>query len=101
MFLSDASAANDKGKMIFETKGCNLCHQRGADTIGPALRTISKSYYGKESTLISYLKGQGEPIVDPARAAVMNPQLVKIRMLFDEDIKALAEHIISETDPVY
>lgn len=98
LFFVNLSAQNEAGKAIFESKGCTLCHKIDMDTIGPSLTTIKNAYTGQESSLVSYLKSQGTAIVEPARAAVMNPQLVKIKTLFDEDIKALAEYIISAAD---
>ncbi len=95
LFLTSAAADNTAGKNIFEAKGCVLCHKKDVDTIGPSIKTIGKSYTGKISGLITYLKGQGTPVVDPARAAVMNPQLIKIRTLSEEDMRALAEHFLS------
>lgn len=93
--LSNVLADNTKGKEIFETKGCILCHKSDVDSIGPSLKTIGSSYTGKIDGLITYLQGQGTAVVDPARAKVMNPQLVKIRTLSEDDIRALAEHFLS------
>jgi len=101
LLATNVSAEINDGKTIFDAKGCGLCHKPHADTIGPSLRAIWTAYLGKEMSLLSYLKGQGEPIVDPARAAVMNPQLVKIRSLTDEDIKKLAEYVVSATEAQY
>ncbi|HIQ48407.1 MAG TPA: cytochrome C552, partial [Aquifex aeolicus] len=39
--------------------------------------------------------GQAKPIVDPARAAIMNAQLAMIKNLSDAELKALAEFILS------
>lgn len=96
--LTAQDAISIKGEEIFESKGCAICHKKGMDTIGPSLQTIATVYIGKETSLLSYLRGQGTPIVDPARAPVMNPQLVKIRTLFDEDMQALATYIVSAND---
>ena len=96
--ISNAAAENTQGKGIFELKGCAICHQKDVDTIGPSLKTIATQYLGKERDLITYLQGQGTPIVDPARASVMNPQLIKIRSLFEDDMTALAEYIVSVND---
>ncbi len=96
--ISNAVAENKKGQEIFETKGCAICHKSDIDTIGPSLKTIATYYLGKEGSLLTYLKGQGTPIIDPARAAVMNPQLIKIRSLFEEEMNALAEHMVSAND---
>jgi cytochrome c len=101
LFFADASAQSpisQNGQDIFESKGCVLCHKQDMDTVGPSLQKIATAYLGKEASLLSYLRGQGTPIVEPARAPVMNPQLVKIRALFDEDMKALATYIISAND---
>ncbi|MCF6339474.1 MAG: c-type cytochrome [Sulfurimonas sp.] len=97
LFLIDASA-KDKGKEIFEKKGCTLCHKKSNDTIGPSLHRISKAYVGKGEDLLNYLKSKGKPIVEPKRALVMNPQLIKIKILSDEDMKSLATYIIIAND---
>lgn len=101
LFLCDMWAQDispTRGKEIFEAKGCVVCHKSDMDTIGPSLKTIARAYLGKEMDLVSYLRGQGAPIVEPARAPVMNPQLVKIRTLFDPDMQAVATYIISAND---
>ncbi len=101
IFVGSLTAQNiskDKGKKIFEAKNCVLCHKKDVDTIGPSLLTISKIYSGKGALLTAFLRGQGTPIVDPARASVMNSQLVKIETLTDEDMQALAIYIISAND---
>jgi len=95
LLLSSVTAQADEGKAIFEAKGCALCHKKDMDTVGPSLVNIANVYSGKEADLLSYLKGQGTPIVDPARAPVMNPQLVKIRTLFEEDLHAITTYIIN------
>ncbi len=97
LFMTN-SYANDKGKGLFESKGCVICHKKAMDTIGPSLATIAASYAGREGTIIDYLKGDAEPIVMPERKAVMNPQLAKLETLFDDEIKSLAEYIISAND---
>jgi len=93
-FLANATVQANEGQTIFEAKGCAMCHKKDMDTIGPSLVNIANVYAGKETDLLSYLKGQGTPIVDPARAPVMNPQLVKIRTLFEEDLHAITTYII-------
>ncbi len=96
--VSNAVAENANGKEIFETKGCAICHKVDVDTIGPSLKSIAIHYLGQERDLLSYLRGQGTPIVDPARASVMNPQLIKIRSLFEHEMNDLAEHIVTAND---
>ncbi|MDD2790958.1 MAG: c-type cytochrome [Sulfurimonas sp.] len=94
MLLLTDVPAQETGEVLFESKGCVLCHKKDEEAIGPSLRNIANVYAGKEMALLTYLKGQGTPIVDPARASVMEPQLVKIRMLFEEDLHAISKYII-------
>lgn len=96
--ISNATANSTKGQEIFESKGCAICHKVDMDTIGPSLKTIASYYLGKERDMLTYLKGQGTAIVDPSRASVMDPQLIKIRSLFEDDLNALAKYIVSAND---
>jgi len=89
-----ASFAAD-GKALFQQKGCTACHQPAADTVGPALKKIATAYAGKEADLIKFLKGEGKAIVDPAKEAVMKPQLNTTKALKDDERKALAQFILS------
>ncbi|NPB07691.1 MAG: c-type cytochrome [Aquificae bacterium] len=82
------------GKAIFQSKGCASCHQPTADTVGPSLKKIAQAY-GSVDQLVKYLKGEAQPIVDPAKAAIMNPQLAQLKGLSDAELKALAEFILS------
>jgi len=101
LFLLDATAEDavfDKGKSIFEAKGCAVCHKMDAELIGPPLKKIAKAYKGKEKELVSYLKSQGKPIIYPERASVMNPQLVKMKALLGDDIRAVSTYLITVND---
>jgi len=89
-----ASFAAD-GKALFQSKGCTACHQPAADTVGPSLKKIAAAYAGKEAELIKFLKGEGKAIVDPAKEAVMKPQINITKALKDDERKALAEFILS------
>jgi len=89
-----ASFAAD-GKTIFQSKGCTACHQATADTVGPSLKKIAAAYAGKEADLIKYLKGEGKAIVDPAKEAIMKPQIYTTKALKDDERKALSEFILS------
>jgi cytochrome c len=92
--LAAGSFAAD-GKALFQQKGCTACHQAAADTVGPALKKIAATYKGKEADLIKFLKGQGKAIVDPAKEAVMKPNLNTTKAMKDDELKALAQFILS------
>ncbi|NPB06169.1 MAG: c-type cytochrome [Aquificae bacterium] len=82
------------GKAIFQQKGCASCHQPNVDTVGPSLKKIAQAYESVEQ-LVKYLKGEAQPIVDPAKANIMNAQLAQLKGLSEEELKALAEYILS------
>lgn len=94
MLLSSA-AANDAGPGIFEANGCVMCHKPSIEGVGPSLEQISMHYNGKENALVSYLKGESSAIIYPERAGVMQPQLVKIRNLYEDEIRSLARYLIT------
>ncbi len=83
------------GKAIFQSKGCGACHQPAADTVGPSLKKIAQAYAGKEDQLVKFLKGEAQPIVDPAKFAIMKAQLTPLKGLSEEELKALAQYMLS------
>lgn len=94
MAVSTASFATD-GKALFQQKGCTACHQAAADTVGPSLKKIAAAYAGKEADLIKFLKGEGKAIVDPAKEAIMKPQINTTKAMKDDELKALAQYMLS------
>ncbi len=82
------------GEAIFKQKGCTSCHRPDMDTVGPSLKKIAQAYAGKKGDLVKFLKGQGEAIVDPAKASVMQMQLSRIKDLSDAELGALADYIL-------
>ncbi len=94
LFVASTTFAAD-GKTIFQSKGCASCHNPTADTVGPSLKKIAAAYKGKEDKLIEFLKGHGKAIVDPAKFPIMMPQLNTTKKLSDEELKALADFILS------
>ncbi len=92
--LAAGSFAAD-GKALFQQKGCTACHQAAADTVGPSLKKIATAYAGKEANLIKFLKGEGKAVVDPAKEALMKPQLNTTKAMKEDELKALAQFILS------
>jgi len=93
--ISVTGAMAADGEAIFKSKGCAACHQPTADTVGPSLKKMAQAYKGKEDHLIKFLKGEADPIVDPAKFGIMKPQLSKTKNLSDEELKALAEFMMN------
>ncbi len=88
-----AFAAN--GQQVFQSKGCAACHNPNVDTVGPSLKKIAQAYKGKKDELIKFLKGQGKPHVDPAKFAIMRPQINTTKSLPADQLEALADFILS------
>lgn len=84
------------GKQIFEGKGnCISCHQVDQKVIGPSIREIAKIYKDKNADIVSFLKEEAEPIVDPSQFAVMKTNLPVTKAMTDEELKAIESYIYS------
>ena len=94
-FVAAASIAADKEVTVFESHGCGVCHKPEASGTFPSLKEIAQGYQGKEDHLISYFKGEAEPILQPARASMMKGYIEKTKALSDAERKALADSIMS------
>jgi cytochrome c len=84
------------GKEIFEGKGnCISCHQVDQKVIGPSIQEIAKIYKDKNADMVTFLKGNGEPIVDPSQFAVMKTNFPVTQAMTDEELKAIETYIYS------
>lgn len=84
------------GKEIFEGKGnCVACHQVDKKVIGPSLQDIAKIYKDKNASIVTFLKGEGEPIVDPSQYEVMKTNFEVTKSMSEEELKALEAFIQS------
>ncbi|WP_457635876.1 c-type cytochrome [Persephonella sp.] len=87
-------AVNLNGEALFKAKGCSACHQPEKESVGPSLSKISQVYSKDKSKLISFLKGEGKPIVDPQKFGIMSPQLSATKDMSDKELSALADYIL-------
>jgi cytochrome c len=92
---AQAAASGKDGKTLFLENGCVACHKETEKSVGPALKDIAAKYAGKEDALITFFKGNGQAIVDPAQFSVMKPNLEITKKMNDADLKALADYIMS------
>ncbi|PWA04536.1 c-type cytochrome [Flavobacterium psychrotolerans] len=94
--VSEVQKPEDLGKSIFEGKGnCIACHQVAQKVVGPSLQEIAKIYKDKNANMVQFLKGEGEPIVDPAQYEVMKANFVITKTMSDEELKALEIYVYS------
>ncbi|AXB55862.1 c-type cytochrome [Flavobacterium fluviale] len=91
-----AKTPEELGKQIFEGTGnCFACHQPDQKVIGPSVKEIAKIYKDKNGDMLTFLKGNAEPIVDPSQFAVMKTNLPVTQAMSDEELKALEAYIYS------
>lgn len=91
-----AQMPEELGKEIFEGKGnCVACHQVAEKVIGPSLQDIAKIYKDKNANMVAFLKGEGEPIVDPSQYEVMKTNFVITKAMSDQELQALEAYVYS------
>jgi cytochrome c len=87
--------ALDKGEAVYQELRCGTCHAKtGEFQKTPSLEQIAKAYGGDQAALVSYLKGEAEPIVIPERGGSMKRQIKKTEALPEEDRTQLADFIL-------
>ena len=84
------------GKEIFEGRGnCMSCHQVDQKVIGPSIQEIAKIYKDKKGDIVTFLKGNADPIVDPSQFSVMKTNFPVTQAMSDEELKAIETYIYS------
>jgi cytochrome c len=92
----EAKTPEQLGKEIFESKGnCFACHKPDQKIIGPSLQEIAKIYKDKNGDIVSFLKGNEEPLVDPEQFPVMKTNFAITKSMSDEELKGLEAYIYS------
>jgi cytochrome c len=93
---SESQKPEDLGAAIFAGKGaCVACHKPDVKLVGPSLQDIAKIYKEKNGNMVSFLKGEGEAIVDPSQYNLMKPNLELTKTFSDEELKALEAYVYS------
>lgn len=93
---AEAKTPEALGKEIFEGKGnCTSCHQPDQKIIGPSIQEIAKMYKDKKGNIVTFLKGNADPIVDPSQFSVMQTNFPVTKAMSDEELKAIETYIYS------
>lgn len=93
---SEVQKPEDLGKELFNGKGaCIACHKPDVKLVGPSLQDIAKIYKEKNGDMVSFLKGEGKPIVDPTQYELMKPNFVITKTFTDQELKALEAYVFS------
>ena len=94
---AEAKTPEALGKQIFEGNGnCTACHQVDQKVIGPSIQEIAKIYKDKKGNIVTFLKGNAEPIVDPDQFAVMKTNFPIPQAMSDNELKAIEAYIYSQ-----
>ncbi|MBL7887148.1 MAG: c-type cytochrome [Flavobacterium sp.] len=87
----------EKGKEIFEGKGtCFTCHKKDVKVVGPSIQDIVKIYKEKNGSIVTFLKGEADPIVDPSQYEVMKANFALTKTFTDEELQSLEQYMQSE-----
>lgn len=85
------------GEQLFNGKGnCASCHQVDVKSIGPSVQEIAKMYKEKNSDMVSFLRGESDPIVDPSQFEVMKANFAITRAMSEEELKGLEAYFYSK-----
>lgn len=86
------------GEKLFTDKTCVSCHQAEAKIVGPSIKDIVQIYSDQDASIVSFLKGEQEAIVDtdPGQVAIMKANLDGfVKDLKEEELKALEAYMLS------
>jgi len=86
----------EMGREIFDGKGnCYSCHRPDQKVVGPSIQEIAKIYKAKNGDIVKFLKGNGEPIVDPSQYEVMKTNFYLTKTFSDKELKGIEEYMYS------
>jgi cytochrome c len=85
------------GKSIFEGKGnCVACHKINEKLVGPSILNIAKIYKAQNGDIVSFLKDDAKPLVDPSQYEVMKTNFALTKAMSDEELKGLEAYMYSD-----
>jgi cytochrome c len=97
---SPAENPVELGQKLFEGEGnCFACHKPDQKIIAPSLQEIAKIYKQQNADMVSFLKGEGQPIVDPSQYEIMKTNFSITKNMSDDQLKALETYIMSFAKP--
>uniref|UniRef100_UPI0040499EC7 c-type cytochrome n=1 Tax=Flavobacterium sp. TaxID=239 RepID=UPI0040499EC7 len=94
--ISPENKAYNLGKSLFEGKGmCASCHLKDKKVIGPSIQEIVQTYDDKNASIVTFLQGKGEPIVDPSQYEIMKANFSVTKTMSEEELKAIETYMYS------
>lgn len=84
------------GKSIFEGRGnCVACHRIDEKLVGPSVQDIAKIYKAQNGDIVSFLKDDAKPLVDPTQYEVMKTNFTLTKEMSDQELKGLEAYMYS------
>lgn len=84
------------GEELFKGVGnCFSCHLPEKKVIGPSIKEIAQIYQDQNADMVTFLKGKGEPIVDPSQYEVMRANFLITKNMTDEQLQAIDAYMKS------
>lgn len=84
------------GKTIFEGKGnCVACHRIDEKLVGPSVQDIAKIYKAQNGDIVSFLKDDAKPLVDPTQYEVMKTNFTLTKAMSEQELKGLEAYMYS------
>lgn len=84
------------GKTIFEGKGnCVACHRIDEKLVGPSVQDIAKIYKAQNGDIVSFLKDEAKPLVDPTQYEVMKTNFTLTKAMSEQELKGLEAYMYS------
>ena len=97
LYPDAAKTAEQLGKELFENQGnCAACHQPNQKVIGPSIRDIAKIYKDKNASIVDFLQGNADPIVDPSQYDIMKTNFAITKMMSDDELQSIEAYMRSD-----
>jgi cytochrome c len=87
----------EKGLVLFQENNCASCHQPNQKVIGPSLQEIATLYKKEKTSIVSFLKQEADPIVDPNMYETMKINLQVTKMMTDKELQSLELYLLSHS----
>lgn len=84
------------GEKLFKGRGmCATCHQTDKKVIGPSIKEMVRIYEEQNADMKAFLRGEGEPIVDPDQYEIMRANLAVTKVMTDEELESIIAYMYS------
>lgn len=87
----------EKGLILFQENNCAACHQPDQKVIGPSMQEIATIYKKENGSIVSFLKEEADPIVDPKMYESMKINLQITKNMTAEELESLELYFLSHS----